>query len=257
MTTHANFDGQLVMLGFGSIGQGVLPLILRHIGMPRERIRIVTSDTRGAAIAAACGVRHEVQALSRENYRAVLAPMLGRGDFLLNLSVDVSSVALAQFCRELRALYLDTCVEPWAGGYTDPSLSASQRSNYALRESALELAASGAGQPTAVMTHGANPGLVSHFVKQALLNIAADTGVTTIVPSTQVGWAALAETLGITQYNASKHLRVLFEAGLLDREKNGQHRLYALASDFSSHLEENNNVLDLGCCQFDFSKLPK
>ncbi|MDB6140693.1 MAG: Transcriptional regulator, ArsR family protein [Verrucomicrobiaceae bacterium] len=67
----------------------------------------------------------------------------------------------------------------------------------------------------------------------------------------------IAETLGITQYNVSKHLRVLSEAGLLDKEKLGQQRLYALASDFSSHLEENNNVLDLGCCQFDFSKLPK
>jgi len=31
--------------------------------------------------------------------------------------------------------------------------------------------------PHAVLTHGANPGLVSHFVKQALLNIAADTKV--------------------------------------------------------------------------------
>jgi len=67
----------------------------------------------------------------------------------------------------------------------------------------------------------------------------------------------IAETLGITQYNVSKHLRVLSEAGLLDKEKQGQQRLYALASDFSSHLENNNNVLDLGCCQFDFSKLPK
>jgi len=67
----------------------------------------------------------------------------------------------------------------------------------------------------------------------------------------------IADALGITQYNASKHLRVLMEAGLLEKEKLGQQRLYALASDFSSHLEENHNVLDLGCCQFDFTKLPK
>lgn len=67
----------------------------------------------------------------------------------------------------------------------------------------------------------------------------------------------IAENLGITQYNVSKHLRVLSEAGLLEKEKQGQHRLYALASDFSIHLENNNNILDLGCCQFDFSKLPK
>jgi DNA-binding transcriptional ArsR family regulator len=67
----------------------------------------------------------------------------------------------------------------------------------------------------------------------------------------------IADELGITQYNVSKHLRVLREAGLLEIEKNGQQRLYALAEDFREHLAENKNVLDLGCCQFDFTKLPK
>ncbi len=120
---------------------------------------------------------------------------------LLNLSVDVSSVALIALCRELGALYLDTCIEPWAGGYTDPSLTPSQRSNYALRESALALARPAdepsGGDPTAVLTHGANPGLVSHFVKQALLNLARDTGVDTPVPADRQAWAALAAGLGV------------------------------------------------------------
>ena len=44
---HTAFQGRLVMLGFGSIGQGVLPLILRHIEMPREAITIVTAEPRG------------------------------------------------------------------------------------------------------------------------------------------------------------------------------------------------------------------
>ncbi len=192
---HAAFDGRLVMLGFGSIGQGVLPLILRHIDMPKDRIEIVTSDDRGAAIAAEYGVAHTVLPLTRENYDTILREKLSKGDFLLNLSVDVSSVALITLCREIGALYLDTCVEPWIGGYTDPSLSPSQRSNYALRESALALK-NGAG-PTAVTTHGANPGLVSHFVKQALLDIAKDTGHDTTVPSTRQGWATLARDLGV------------------------------------------------------------
>jgi homospermidine synthase len=192
---HAAFSGRLVMLGFGSIGQGVLPLILRHIDMPRDRIRIITGDARGAQIAAEYGVSLDVRPLNRGNYREVLSETLGRGDFLLNLSVDVSSVALVQACREIGALYLDTCVEPWAGGYTDPSLTPSQRSNYALRESALAL--SGSGGPTAVMTHGANPGLVSHFVKRALLNIARDTNVTTGVPTSRAEWASLSQALGV------------------------------------------------------------
>ena len=192
---HAAFDGRLVMLGFGSIGQGVLPLILKHIDMPRDRIEIVTADDRGAGVAAELGVKHTVLPLTRANHEAEIRSRIGKGDFLLNLSVDVSSVALIALCRELGALYLDTCIEPWEGGYTDPSLTPSQRSNYALRESALALKA-GAG-PTAVTTHGANPGLVSHFVKQALLDIARDTGHATAVPSTRQGWARLARDLGI------------------------------------------------------------
>jgi homospermidine synthase len=197
MKIHARFDGRLVVLGFGSIGQGVLPLILRHIDMPRERIHIISGDARGAEVAGEYGVVHTVMPITRENYRGVLGLLLGRGDFLLNLSVDVSSVALIELCRELGALYLDTCIEPWAGGYTDPSLTASQRSNYALRESALSLARPGTSDPTAVLTHGANPGLVSHFVKRALLNIAADTGCGAVAPTDRAGWAKLAADLGV------------------------------------------------------------
>jgi homospermidine synthase len=192
---HVAFDGRLVMVGCGSIGQGVLPLILRHIDMPADRITIVTADERGAALAAEHGLPRIVSPLTRETYRDVLAPLVGPGDFLLNLSVDVSSVALIRFAREAGALYLDTCIEPWLGGYTDPSLTPSQRSNYALRESAIALR--GSAGPTAVLTHGANPGLVSHLLKEALLNVARDTGVDAAVPATQADWAALAEGLGI------------------------------------------------------------
>jgi homospermidine synthase len=192
---HVAFDGRLVMLGFGSIGQGVLPLILRHVDIPAERMRIVSGDERGREVAAAYGVDFTVLPLTRANFRQVLTPLLQAGDFLLNLSVDVASVALIELCRESGVLYLDTCIEPWAGGYTDPSLTPSQRSNYALRESALALA--GGSGPTAVLTHGANPGLVSHFVKQALLNIAIDTGVDTAVPADRPGWAALSQALGV------------------------------------------------------------
>ena len=197
MVKHAIFRGRLVMLGFGSIGQGVLPLILRHIEMPRERIHIITADERGAAQAAEYGITTSILPLTPANYHGVLTSELGCGDFLLNLSVDVSSVDLVRLCRELGVLYLDTCVEPWAGGYTDPSLSTSQRSNYALRESALSLSRPGKGDPTAVMTHGANPGLVSHFVKQALLNIAADTGHAATIPADRAGWARLAQEMEV------------------------------------------------------------
>ncbi len=188
---HAAFSGRLVIVGFGSIGQGVLPLLLRHLEIDPDQIAILTAEPRGHDVAAEYGIRFIQTALTLGNYRIVLEPQLGSGDFLLNVSVDVSSVALIEFCQERGALYLDTCIEPWPGGYTDPSLSPSLRSNYALREGALKLRQPGAA-PTAVLTHGANPGLVSHFVKQALLNLASDAGRPVAKPASRAGWGALA-----------------------------------------------------------------
>jgi len=194
---HVQFAGRIVILGFGSIGQGSLPLILRHIKVDPARVSVLTADDRGTKVAAEFGVKHEIIPLTRENHRAVLADRIGAGDFLVNLSVDVSSVALMEYCQSVGALYLDTCIEPWAGGYTDPSLTPSERSNYALRESALALRRKYPGGHTAVVGHGANPGLVSHFVKQALLAMATDLGLDSSVPQDRKGWARLAQQLGI------------------------------------------------------------
>jgi len=200
MSTHevyVEFPGNIVFVGFGSIGQGVLPLILRHIGISPERLTIVTADDVGREEAARYGVKFLKQPLSRESFRRVLDPLLGRGDFLLNVSVDVSSVALIRYCWEKGAMYLDSCIEPWPGGYTDPTIPAAKRTNYALREEVLGLRSASARAPTAMLTHGANPGLVSHLVKQALLNVAADTGLDSAVPSSRADWAELAQRLGV------------------------------------------------------------
>ncbi len=195
---HVTFPGRLLFIGFGSIGQGVLPLIMRHIGgLAPERITIITADDAGRAEAEQYGIRFINHPLTKANFRHVLEPLVGRGDFVLNLSVDVSSIALIKLCHEKGALYLDTCLEPWPGGYTDPNIPASRRTNYALREEALELRKSHPDGPTAVITHGANPGLVSHFVKQALLDIAADTDVDVAEPKSRDEWAALAQQLGV------------------------------------------------------------
>jgi homospermidine synthase len=194
---HADFSGRLVMIGFGSIGQGVLPLLLRHIRIRPEQITIITAEERGHEEAVAHGVAFHLEPLTRGNYERVLDPLLRDGDFLLNVSVEVSSIALVDLCQRKNVLYLDTCIEPWPGGYTDPSMSVSQRSNYALRERALALRSKYRTGPTAVITHGANPGLVSHLVKAALLRVAADCDVAAEVPRDRADWGALAARLGV------------------------------------------------------------
>ncbi|HLF30435.1 MAG TPA: saccharopine dehydrogenase C-terminal domain-containing protein, partial [Xanthomonadales bacterium] len=170
---------------------------LRHIDLEAHQVTIVTADERGHDEASQFGIAFHCLALTRDNFRQTLEPLLGAGDFLVNLSVDVSSTALVRLCHERGALYIDTCIEPWPGTYTDTSLPPSARSNYALREAMLSLRGKLGAGPTALIAHGANPGLVSHFIKQALLNIAADTGGVAQTPVDRAGWAALARSLGI------------------------------------------------------------
>jgi DNA-binding transcriptional ArsR family regulator len=73
----------------------------------------------------------------------------------------------------------------------------------------------------------------------------------------QLGVNDISHRLKVSQYNVSKHLRVLKEAGLLEMEKQGQQRLYAVVPCLKDQLAANQNVLELDCCTFRFDKLPK
>lgn len=212
MTAPYPFDGRLVLIGFGSIGQGVLPLLLRHIDLQPSQVLVISPNEQDRPLADHYGVEFCVLGLTERNYEAELEPLLGAGDFLLNLSVQVESAALIAFCQSRHILYLDTCTEPWAGSYTDSQQSPSERSNYALRERVLG-GRSGRPPSTAVITHGANPGLVSHLLKEALLRLATDIGVHAATPTERLGWAKLAQQLGVrcihiaerdTQYSAQR-----------------------------------------------------
>ncbi len=194
------FTGKILIIGFGCIGQGVLPLLLRHIDVPPQRITIVTADKRGEKVAREYGVNFIVNALTRENYEETISSYIGKGDFLLNLSVSFSTVALIEYCQRNGMLYADADTDEWSGGLTDHTRSISERSGYALREATLklrELPDINGQRPTAVVAHGANPGMISHFAKEALLNIAKDIGLKTAPPSSREEWAALARKLGI------------------------------------------------------------
>ena len=206
----ADLPGRMLMVGFGSVGQGVLPLLLRHIGLAAERLAILTAEEDGRGIAEEYGVEFLVEPLTRDNYRAILRRRLGVGDFLLNLSINVGSVDLIAWCQEHGVLYLDACIEPWPGGYYETSVPPSMRTNYALREAALALRRPHG--PTAVLTHGVNPGLVSHFVKQALLDLMTDLETGGGEPQACEDWARLSMRLGIRAIHiAERDTQVAFD----------------------------------------------
>ena len=98
---------------------------------------------------------------------------------------------------QLGALYIDTVVEPWAGLYFDLSLPPAARTNYAFRETVRAEKRANPGGPTAVSCCGANPGMVSWLLKEALLRLAEDTGAPAAAPRDRSGWARLMRELGV------------------------------------------------------------
>jgi homospermidine synthase len=201
----SNFTGALVMLGFGSIGQAVLPVLLRDLHMRPGDITIVKARPDSSGIARSLGVKVVAEPLDESNFETVLAPLLGAGDFLLNVSIDVSSVALVGLSARCGALYLDSCNEPWRGRYANPLLGPSLRSNYMLREEMLAYRRDHPRGPTALITHGANPGLVSSLLKQALLDMAAQVGIVAGAAQRREDWAALAQRLDIRAIHVAEH----------------------------------------------------
>lgn len=185
------------MLGFGSVGQGLLPVLLGSFDLTPERIRIVKTRPDASGVAAALGVEVIVQALDQGNHETVLESLLTEGDFLVNLSVDVASLALMRFCGQPGVLYSDACIEPWPGRYDNPELPPSQRSNHALREEVLAWRRGRRQGPTACVAQGANPGLVSFLLKTALLNMAADRQLQVEPPAAREDWAAPARKLEV------------------------------------------------------------
>lgn len=62
----------------------------------------------------------------------------------------------------------------------------------------------------------------------------------------------LVERLDVSQYNVSKHLRILRESGIIEMTREGKHVRCSVGEDFRRQLTRNQTVLDLGCCTFRF-----
>jgi homospermidine synthase len=188
------------MIGFGSIGRGTLPLLERHFRFDKSRFTVIDPVDTHRHLLDERGIRFLHAGITRDNFVDLLKPLLTEGSgqpFIINLSVEVSSAAIIRIAHELGALYVDTVCEPWTGYYTDPRLTLSQRSNYALRCEILDVRKALGPGPTAISCCGANPGMVSWFVKQALLNVAADCGIAFEEPRSREDWAQLARDAGV------------------------------------------------------------
>ncbi len=176
MSKRIKFGGKVLVIGCGYVSRCTVPLILKHIDMPTEKITVIDFENRRDYIEEALeqGVKFKLDKITPKNLKTKLAGYVGSGDMIIDLAWNIECTEILQWCHDHNVLYINTSVELW-----DPYAGAkdklpTERTLY-VRHMAIRKMADGWRNKkgaTAVIEHGANPGLVSHFVKVGLIDIA-------------------------------------------------------------------------------------
>ena len=194
------FDGDILILGYGSVGQAVLPILLQHVSVPEDQVTVLEKDDHEHIFESrhgATAITYVRQEVTPDNYEEVLATHVKPGGLIINCSVNIDALSVLEWCAQNDVMQIDTSLERW-GHQPDETLpDAAQRTLHHMHERARELMSSYGDCATCVVTHGANPGYVSHLTKRALLHIADDRGLNAEVPRSRGEWAALMRDLGI------------------------------------------------------------
>ena len=168
------FTNRILMVGFGAVARCTLPILLRQISVDPNKLTIMDFEPNMAALEPWIeqGMTFVKDRVAPENLSTLLGQHLSAGDLLIDLAWNIDCCEIVQWCHDHGVLYINTSVELW-----DPYSSAedkhpTERTLYWRHMNLRRLVAAWSDPgPTAVLEHGANPGLISHFTKQALLDI--------------------------------------------------------------------------------------
>ncbi|MCZ6695071.1 MAG: saccharopine dehydrogenase NADP-binding domain-containing protein [Acidobacteria bacterium] len=207
---RSHHPNRVLVIGHGAIGTAALPLLLDRLPVPLDRITILDQEDRHSDLLdhTARGLRCERLSITKGNYADLLGQRLTAGDLLIDLTSYIDTLALVEWCQSRGVMFLNSSVERWQGeegAAHNPEEGLLYPRLWRFHEWMLRNPRPNG--PTAVVDHGANPGLVSHFVKQGLQEIAGtllngqggpNGCFSTVREALDAGeWALLAEALGV------------------------------------------------------------
>ncbi|MCX5678564.1 MAG: saccharopine dehydrogenase NADP-binding domain-containing protein [Candidatus Omnitrophica bacterium] len=169
------FKNKVLMIGYGSVARCVLPILLKHISIPYKNITIVdfTDKRKELSRWIKRGIKFFQEKITPLNISQVLSEHVSPGGIIIDLSWNIDCVEMLSWCHENKVLYINTSVEQWDPYADIHSKTPFQKSLY-YRQKEIQKVASRWKRPmtTAILDHGANPGLISHFTKKGLADIA-------------------------------------------------------------------------------------
>jgi len=157
------------------------------------------------------GATYVQDQITRGNIDAQLSKYLKAGDFLLDLAWNIDANTILQWCYDHGVMYLNTSIEEWdpyeGGANKHPLERTLYYRHMRMRDMKSRWTKTGA---TAIVEHGANPGLVSHLVKKSLVDIATKglkegkVGKDVEVALTSEDYKQLAHTLNVKVIHISE-----------------------------------------------------
>jgi homospermidine synthase len=168
------FGKRILFVGYGAVAQCTLPILMKHMKVAPKNVTVMDFEDRRKVLApwTKKGVAFVQKKVTRSNMASVLKKHVGPGDVIIDLAWNIDACEILQWCHDHGVLYVNTSVEVWDPYEGAENKHPTERTLYwrhmNLRRMMAGWQEKGA---TAVIEHGANPGLISHFTKQGLLDI--------------------------------------------------------------------------------------
>jgi homospermidine synthase len=168
------FENNVLFIGFGAVARCALPIFVRHVHVAPKNITVMDFEDRTESLKPWIeqGLRFVRDRVTPENLGSLLGRYLSRGDLLIDLAWNIDCCELLQWCHDHGVLYVNTSVEVWDPYSDSHKRHPTERTLYWRHMNVRRMTAGWTHRgPTAVMEHGANPGLISHWTKQGLIDI--------------------------------------------------------------------------------------
>lgn len=167
------FNNNVLIIGYGAVSQCTLPILLKHIEIPKEKITIVDMVDKSKQLKSYTdlGIKFYQKKITKENLNDILSEYAGNNGLIIDLAWNIGANDIIGWCHDHNTLYVNTSVEQWDPELDMETKSPFEKSLYFRQMKLIELSKNWKDATTAVIEHGANPGLISHFVKQGLIDI--------------------------------------------------------------------------------------
>jgi len=198
---YESFDKKILILGYGSVGQPIAVLINRHLDIDPNKVTILEKDNHSDLFKkrhGGSGIKYVPNTeITQKNYKKELSKYVEPGSLIINCSLNIGALDLLEWCMENDVMQIDTSLERWATKPDETIPNPAERTLYFTHNQMRETFKDSKGKSTCVVTHGANPGYVTHLTKRALLKLAEQKGKKIETPVDKEEWAQLMKKLGV------------------------------------------------------------